>query len=68
MLLTHHFVGSDLPKLGEEFLQLLVSHLFCKVLDEDIGELLGLFSELLLALLAGNKSTEYNFIDLSQQL
>ena len=58
MLLTHHFVGSDLPKLGEEFLQLLVSQILCKVLDKDIGEPLCLLSELLLALLAGNKSTE----------
>ena len=59
-LKTHHFVRGDLAELGEDFLQLLVSEVFSEVLDIDIGELLGLLSQLLLAFLAGNKSGEEN--------
>ena len=52
---THHFVRGDLPVLGEHLLQLLFSEFISEVLDEDIGELLGLLSQLLLALLARDK-------------
>ena len=53
--LTHHFVRGDLPVLGEHLLQLLFSQFISEVLDEDIGELLGLLSELFLTLLARDK-------------
>ena len=48
-------MGGNLPVLGEHLLQLLFSQFISEVLDEDIGELLGLLSELFLTLLARDK-------------
>merc|ERR1719400_693454 len=53
--ILHHFVGGDLAKLGEHFLEFLVSKVLSEVLDVHVGELLGLLSQLLLPLLAGHK-------------
>merc|ERR1719318_51587 len=66
ILLLHHFVRGDLSELGEDFLQLFVSQIFSEVLDVDIGELLGLLSQLLLALLAGNKSADKHLLFVQQ--
>merc|ERR1719339_463025 len=46
--ILHHFVGGDLAKLGEHFLEFLVSKVLSEVLDVHVGELLGLLSQLLL--------------------
>ena len=51
-----HFDGGDLSKLGEHVSELLLAQLLAKVLDEDVGELLGLLAQLLLALLARNEA------------
>merc|ERR1719427_1196403 len=53
--ILHHFVRGDLAKLGEDFLEFLVSKVLSEVLDVHVGELLGLLSQLLLPLLAGHK-------------
>ena len=55
VLVTHHFVRSDFSVLREHLLQLLFGEVISEVLDEHIGELLSLFSQLLLTLLARNK-------------
>jgi len=64
--ITHHFVGGDLPELGENFLQFLVTEVLSKVLDVHVGELLGLLSQLLLALLAGNESANKDLLLIQQ--
>jgi hypothetical protein len=52
---THHFVGGDLAILREDLPELVLSQVLAEVLDVDIGELLGLLTQLLLALLAGHE-------------
>ena len=47
--------GGDLPVLGEEAGQLIFGQFFAEVLDEDVGEALGLLAQLHLALLARNE-------------
>ena len=64
--LTHHFVRGDLPVLGEHLLQFLFSQFVSEVLDEDIGELLGLLSELLLALLARDEPPDKHLLLVEQ--
>ena len=56
----------DLPVLGEHLLQFLFSQFVSEVLDEDIGELLGLLSELLLALLARDKPAHEHLLLVQQ--
>ena len=63
---THHFVGSDLPELVEHLLQLVIGQIVSEVLDVNIGELLGLLSQLLLPLLAGDKSSDEDFLLVEQ--
>ena len=44
----------------------MLSELLAEVLDEDIGEALGLLSQLLLPLLAGNESSNVDLLAVEQ--
>ena len=57
---------SDFSILGEHLLELLISQLVSEVLDVDVGELLGLLSQLLLSLLAGNESSDKDLLLVQQ--
>merc|ERR1719309_770079 len=65
VLLLHHFVRRDLSELGENFFEFLISQILSEVLDIYICEFLSLLSQLLLALLAGNKSADKDFFSRS---
>jgi len=66
LVISDHFVRGDLPVLGEHLLQLLISQVVAEVLDVDVGELLGLLSKLLLALLARDKPPDEHLLLVQQ--
>ena len=53
--LTYHFIRGDLSELIEHFLQLVIREIVAEILDVHVCELLGLLSQLFLALLARDK-------------
>ena len=63
---TYHFVRGDLPKLVEHFFQFVIGQIITEILDVDIGKLLGLLSQLLLPLLAGDESADEDFLLVQQ--
>ena len=54
--------GGDFSVFSENVSQILFGEFFAEVLDEDVGEALGLFAQLLLAFLAGDEAAD---VDLS---
>jgi hypothetical protein len=57
--------GGDFSVFSENVSQILFGEFFAEVLDEDIGEALGLFAQLLLAFLAGDEAAD---VDLSTNI
>ena len=57
--------GGDFSVFSENVSQILFGEFFAEVLDEDVGETLGLFAQLLLAFLAGDEAAD---VDLSTNI
>ena len=55
-----------LAELGENFIELFVIHFVTKVLDVDIGEVLGLLSKLTLAVLTRDEPSNEHFLAVEQ--
>merc|ERR1719233_398450 len=62
----NHFVRCNLSELGKHFFEFLISQILSEVFDVNICEFLGLLSQLLLALLARNKSADEDFLLVQQ--
>ena len=56
----------DFSELRKHLVELFVSEVVTKVLDVDVGEVLGLLAELALAVLARDESADENFLAIEQ--